>query len=135
MSLRNWIGRMIMFCMVVILTSCESQIDFDQFVRADEPIQLITLVKNDRSMLGDKSEIVILPNTEKHDHFLKWLSENRSGWKKTIASYEPRSVIQQKDFQLNYMGYFVAIKFKNASGKTHHFSKTMNVEALSFLFD
>lgn len=121
--------------MVMMLTSCESQVDFDQIVKADEPIQLTTLVKNDRSMLGEKSEIELLPNTEKHQHFLKWLSDNKNGWKKTIASYEPRSVIQQNDFQLNYMGYFVAVKYKDASGKSHHYSKTTNVEALSFLFD
>lgn len=135
MSLRNWIGGIIMTFMVVMLTSCESQVDFDQIVQVDEPIQLITLVKNDRSMLGDKTEIVLFPNSEKHQHFLKWLSENKTGWKKTIASYEPRSVIQQNDFQLNYMGYFVAVKYKDASGKSHHYSKTTNVEALSFLFD
>lgn len=124
-----------MTLLVVMLTSCENQLDFDQIVRAEEPIQLIALIKNDRSMLGDKTEIVLAPDSDKHQHFLKWLSENKNGWKKTIASYEPRSVIRQNHFQLNYMGYFVAVKYKDASGKSHHYSKTTNVEALSFLFD
>lgn len=117
------------------MTSCEKNIDFRDIIQSDEAFQLTILIKDDRTMLGEKNTISIEPGSLKHQRLINWLNQHPSGWKKTIAVYEPRSVVSQKDFKLNYMGYFISVNYIDKSGSSHHYSKTIDVESLGFLFD
>jgi len=93
------------------------------------------IVKTDSVMLGDKTTVEIQPGSEDFIKFEKWLHQNNTGWDKTIASFEKQNMVIQNDFELYYMGYFVAITYKDSEGSSHHYNKTVQLGSLDFLFD
>lgn len=132
---KTTLNRFVILFLVCLLISCSYEVKLNQVLDKKQPLVIQMIQKDDRTMLGEKSEIEILPGTEDYYKFINWLNSNEKGWKRTIASYEARSIIRQKNFELNNMGYFVAITYKDDRGKSHHYNKTIAVGSLDFLFD
>ena len=121
------------FC--IFLVSCSQTIDFDTIFSNNQPFKVAIIVKTDSVMLGDKTTVEIQPGSEDFIKFEKWLHQNNTGWDKTIASFEKQNMVIQNDFELYYMGYYVAISYKDSEGSSHHFNKTVQLGSLDFLFD
>lgn len=133
--LKNKINSFFLFSIIFLAFSCTSELKFEEVVDYTQPFKITMLHKNERTMLGEKTEYSIEPGSEQYIRLTKWLRDNDKGWKKTIAMYDNRSVISQKNFEINYMGYFVSVIFTDKSGHSYHYSKTVDVGALDFLFD
>jgi hypothetical protein len=121
------------FC--IFLVSCSQSIDFDKIFFKNQPFNVVIIVKTDSVMLGDKTTVEIQPGSEDFIKFEEWLHQNNTGWDKTIASFEKQNMVIQNDFELYYMGYYVAISYKDSEGSSHHFNKTVQLGSLDFLFD
>lgn len=133
--LKNKINSCFLFFIIFLTVSCAHDVRFEEIADYSKPFKITMLHKNERTMLGEKTEYSIEPGTDQYSRLEKWLKDNQHGWKKTIAMYENRSVISQKNFEINYMGYFVSIVFSDKDGQSYHYSKTIDVGALDFLFD
>lgn len=133
--LSNNLIRFVILSASCFFISCTYEVKLNEVLDKSQPLVIQMIQKDDRTMLGEKSEIQILPGTEDYLEFINWLENNEKGWKKTIASYDPRSVIKQKNFELNNMGYFVAITYRDEQAKSHHYNKTIEIGSLDFLFD
>lgn len=133
--LKNKINSFFLFSIVFLAVSCTSEVKFEEVADYTQPFKITMLHKNERTMLGEKTEYSIEPGSEQYIRLEEWLKGNDKGWKKTIAMYDNRSVISQKNLEINYMGYFVSIAFTDKNGKSYHYSKTVDVGALDFLFD
>lgn len=129
------ISGIIWMTLMLAMGACSQQVKLSDWVNLDQPIQVLSLIKDDRTMLGEKNITTLEPGSNKFVQFITWCENNQKGWKKTIASFEPRSVISQNNFKLNYMGYFVSVEYEDQKGESYHYSKTIDLESLSFLFE
>ncbi|HUH73480.1 MAG TPA: hypothetical protein VLZ75_03635 [Chitinophagales bacterium] len=132
---KSFILKFPFLLLFVFLVSCSETVNFDSIVAKDQPFTINIIYKSDRVMLGEKTSTEILVGSSEHNELLEWFGKYNTDWKKTIASFEKQNMIVQNDFILYYMGYYVAIDYKDPNGKSHSLNKTVELGSLDFLFD
>lgn len=118
-----------------LLTACKNDIDFSELIDKDSPLIISIYFQDKRTFEGEERQFEVLPGTEDYEAFIEWVKGNEQGWNTTYAVYEPRGMISQDNFELNYMGYFVVLKYKDQKGKSHRYNKVVGESSLDFLFD
>ncbi len=133
--LKSFILKISILVLFSFLVSCSKTVNFDTFLAEDQPFIVNIVIKTDRTMLGNKTSTEIHPETADYKELINWFRKNTTGWNETIASFEKQNMVVQNDFKLYYMGYYVAISYIDAQGKSHHLNKTVELGSLDFLFD
>jgi len=119
----------------IVFTACKNEVDFSQLIDPTKPLNVSIYFQDKRTFEGEERLFEITPGTEDYNLFLEWVKKNEKGWNTTYAIYEPRGMIYQDNFELNYMGYFVVLKYKDQAGKSHRYNKVIGESSLDFLFD
>ena len=123
---------------IIILSSCQTEIDIISIIDNNAPIVLITKsseVNNDSLPFQQKDTIEI--NSEKWDRLKEFAKNNMRGWRTSPASYISDFYITQDEFR--FLGWIngdgIVIGFIDLEGKAVQYSKEIKLGELDFLLE
>ena len=123
------------FINVFVLTSCSTNIDFNEYIDKNLPLEL----KIQRNYLSTGStipeRIEIAPNSDKFIKLTHWIENNTTGWESTTASYVSEVFVGQRNFRLLYTSGTdgVVIGFTDREKNPKQYSKKIKKGELDFL--
>lgn len=124
--------RFLLFILnICILTSCTSNINFNEIIDKNKALEL-RISKNDSSF---PEHFEIPAHSEKFIRLTKWADNNTTGWESSFASYKPEVFVGQGNFRLLYWTGKdgVIIGFTDKGEKPRQYSKKIEKGELDFL--
>jgi hypothetical protein len=90
---------------VIVVAACTQELPLR--LALGEPLKL-SYQEHD---YAPATNCVIAPNSPQYQALEKWLSQNKSGWQTTPATYIPGKVVSGSGFTLNFLNSIVIANF------------------------
>ena len=127
--------QIFLFFNICILTSCSSQININEFIDKNEPLELKINKIDSLTGFTSTEQLKIPANSDKFIQLTQWADNNTTGWKSTPASYIAGVYVGQGNFRLLYTPGTagVIIGFIDKNDKSRQYSKDIKKGELDFL--
>jgi hypothetical protein len=133
--MKRRILHLFLFFNICILTSCCSQININEYIDTNAPLDLRINKIDSSTRLTSTVKLEIPANSDKFIQLTQWADNNMTGWRSTSASYVARVYVGQGNFRLLYTAGTagVVIGYRDKENKPRQYSKKTKIGELDFL--
>lgn len=133
--MKEWNKGIIPLMMMVVLISCQSNVDLDKVIDRNSSLYLTRLKTDKETGLSAFLNEEIKVNSDKWKKLMEFAHRNNEGWQLAPASYTSVLYVRQDNFTLILTkdSKGIVVSYIDTHGKARQYSKWINKGELNFL--